>query len=173
MKKRMQNSKLTAKDIAVLGMMTASLEAVKLAFSFLPNVELVTLLIIVYTVFAGRKVLLAVFAFVGIECLIWGFGVWTVMYLYIWPLLAAAVLVLRRQQSVWFYSTLSGVFGLLFGAMCAIPYFFIGGVKMALTWWIAGIPFDILHGISNFVVCLFLFVPLEGALRKIESVLYQ
>lgn len=162
-------SKITTRDIAVLGLMTASLEAVKLALAFLPNIELVTFLIIVYTVFMGGKALLAVSAFVILECLIWGFGVWTVMYLYIWPLLAVQVLIFRKQQSVWFYSTLSGVFGLLFGALCSIPYYFIGGPKMGLTWWIAGIPFDIVHGISNFIICLVLFVPLRGALQKIEG----
>lgn len=169
----MQSSKLTTRDIAVLSLMAASLEAVKLALAFIPNVELVTLLIILYTMFFGGKVLLAVFTFSGLECLIWGFGVWTVMYLYIWPLLAVLVLVFRKQTSVWFYSMLAGVFGLLFGALCSIPYFFIGGAKMALTWWIAGIPFDIIHGVSNFILTIVLFVPLSGALRKIEKVIYK
>lgn len=169
----MQGNKITTKDIAVLGLMAASLEAVKLALAFVPNVELVTLLIILYTMLFGGKVLLAVLAFAGLECLIWGFGVRNVMYLYIWPLLAVLVLVFQKQTSVWFYSILAGVFGLLFGAMCAIPYFFIGGVKMALTWWIAGIPFDIIHGVSNFILTIVLFAPLGGALRKIKRVLYK
>lgn len=162
------NKKLTTKDIAWIGVMIATLEAGKMALSFLPNIEVVTLLIIMYTLFFGRKVFYAIFAFVFLEGCLYGFGVWWIMYLYIWPLLAIITHVFRKQESVWFWSILSGVFGLLFGAMCSIPYFFIGGVNMAVGWWIAGIPYDIVHCISNFVLCLVLFLPLRKVLQKIQ-----
>lgn len=168
----MQSKRLTVKDVAVLGVMTATVEAAKLALAFVPNVELVTFLFILYALFMGPKVLLSVYAFVGIECMVWGLGIWNIMYLYIWPLLVILVLFFRKQKSVWFFSTLSGVFGLLFGALCAIPYLFIGGVTTALTWWIAGIPYDILHGISNFILCAVLFVPMNKALQKIKNMVY-
>ncbi len=172
MKPTTNNRMITTKDIAVIGVMTATLEAVKVTLSFLPNVELVTLLIILYTLFLGWKAVIAVFAFVGVECLVWGIGVWTIMYLYIWPLLVLLTLLFRRQKSVWVFSILSGLFGLFFGALCSIPYFFIGGPYMALTWWISGIPYDILHCVSNFILCMVLFVPLREALNKVKNVLY-
>lgn len=171
--KQQTNKRLTAKDIAVIGVMTATLEAAKTALSFLPNVELVTLLIILYTLFLGRKAILAVLAFVGIECMIWGFGLWTVMYFYIWPLLSLLTYFLRKQTSVFVFAILSALFGLFFGALCAIPYFFIGGPSMAITWWISGIPYDILHCVSNFVLCMVLFVPLRAILNKIKYAIYQ
>lgn len=166
-----RKSSLTVKDVAVLGLMVASIEAGKLALAVFPNVEIVTLLIILYTIFYGSKTLIAVFAFVGVECLIWGVQLWTIMYLYIWPLLCILVLIFRKNKSVWFNSILSGVFGLAFGALCSIPYFFIGGIRTALTWWIAGIPFDLVHGISNFILCLLLFVPLNKTLDRIKQTL--
>lgn len=46
---------LRASDIALMGMMIATLEVAKYALSFLPNVELVTLLIILYTLYFGNK----------------------------------------------------------------------------------------------------------------------
>lgn len=159
--------RISVRDIALIGMMTAALEAAKLAMSFLPNVELVTLLVILFTLCLGGKALAAVFAFVGVECLVWGIGLWTIMYLYIWPLLALLALLFRRQESVLFWSVLSGFFGLFFGALCAIPYFFIGGVQTAAAWWIAGIPWDILHGVSNFVLCLVLFAPLRKVFLRL------
>lgn len=128
----MNKSIITAKDVAVIGVMTATIEAVKIFLSFLPNVELVTLLIILYTLFLGKKTFAAVFAFVGVECLVWGMGIWTLMYLYIWPLLVLLTLFLRKQKSVWVFSTLSGLFGLFFGALCSIPYFFIGGERVII-----------------------------------------
>ena len=171
--KQQQNKTWTAKDIAVIGVMTATLEAAKTALSFLPNVELVTLLIILYTLFLGRKAIIAVLAFVGVECILWGFGLWTVMYFYIWPLLVLLTYLLRKQKSVFVFAILSGLFGLFFGALCAIPYFFIGGISMAVTWWISGIPYDVLHCVSNFVLCTVLFVPLRTILNKIKYTIYQ
>ena len=32
------------------------------------------------------------------------------------------------------------------------------------TWWIAGIPFDLVHGISNLILALILFQPLRRIL---------
>lgn len=162
--------RISIRDIATIGMMTAALEAAKLALSFLPNVELVTLLVILFTLCLGGRALLAVFAFAGVECLVWGLGLWTVMYLYVWPLLAVLVLLFRRQQSALFWSILSGIYGLLFGALCSIPYFFIGGVQTAVAWWIAGIPWDIVHGVSNFVLCLVLFAPLRRVFLRMQKV---
>ena len=47
--------KLTVKDIALIGMMIALLEVCKRAMDFLPNVELVTFWIIMFTLFLGKK----------------------------------------------------------------------------------------------------------------------
>ena len=48
--------------------------------------------------------------------------------------------------------------------MCAIPYLFVGGIRTAFAWWVAGIPFDIIHGISNFILMLILYKPLRKVL---------
>lgn len=165
-KKRM---KLTIQDITGIGVMVATMTASKYCLSFIPNVEPISLLIILYTLFFGPKVLFAIMAFVLIEGVLYGFGIWWVMYLYAWPFLALLAYLLRKHQSVWVYSILSAAFGLSFGALCSIPYFFIGGAKMAFTWWISGIPYDMIHCIGNFVLCLALFVPLRNALTKIKK----
>lgn len=159
---------LKVKDIAQIGMMIATIEVAKNALAFLPNVELVTLLFILYTLTFGRKVLFVVPAFILLEGTIYGFGLWWVMYLYTWPLLVFITWLFRRQESVLFWSVLSGVFGLMFGALCSIPYFIGGGGAAGVAWWIAGIPYDILHCIANFLICLILYVPLRGILHKMR-----
>jgi energy-coupling factor transport system substrate-specific component len=88
------------------------------------------------------------------------------MYLYAWPLLGLLAYFNRKKTSALFWSLLSGIFGLFFGAMCAIPYLFISGVSGAFAYWVAGIPYDILHCISNFLFCLVLFQPLKNVLQK-------
>ena len=162
--------KLTTKDIAVTGMMIAALETAKLALSYVPNVELVTLLIILFSLFFGNKIFYAIAAFVLIEGCIYGFGIWWVIYVYIWPLLAVFVRIFRNQKSVWFWSIVSAGFGLCFGALSSITYLFIGGAKMAFAWWVSGIPFDVIHCISNFVLCLVLFIPLRRAMERIAKI---
>ena len=159
---------LKVKDIAQIGMMIATIEVAKNALAFLPNVELVTLLFILYTLTFGRKVLFVVPAFILLEGTIYGFGLWWVMYLYTWPLLVFITWLFRKQESVLFWSVLSGVFGLMFGALCSIPYFIGGGAAAGFAWWIAGIPYDILHCVANFIICLILFVPLRGILHKMR-----
>lgn len=158
-----------AGDIALMGMMAATLEAAKYALSFLPNVELVTLLIILYTLCFGKKALPAIGAFVLLEGCVYGFGLWWVMYLYAWPLLAGLTHLLRKKKSMWVFAVLAGAYGLMFGALCAIPYLFIGGPVAAFTWWVAGIPYDIIHCVSNFILCSLLFCPLRNVLRRIAD----
>ncbi len=160
---------LKASDIALMGMMIATLEVAKYALSFLPNVELVTLLIILYTLYFGNKMPYVLAAFVFLEGCWYGFGFWWIMYLYVWPLLAGITYLLRRQRSVWVFSILSGAFGLMFGALCSLVYLFVGGPAAAFTWWVAGIPYDLIHGVSNFILCSILFYPLRGVLEKISN----
>ena len=167
----MSDSKVSVKDVAYLGISLALLEASKLALDLLPNVEVVTLLFIVYTIFYGRKTILVAIGFTAIECVLKGVNVWSFMYLYIWPLLIMIVFYAnKRKVGYMFYCILSGFFGLFFGMLCSIPYLFIGGWHMAVTWWVAGIPYDIIHCGSNFVLCLLLFKPLCAIMKKIAVV---
>lgn len=164
-----------ASDIVLIGMMTATVEVAKTALAFLPNIELVTFLFMIYTVVFGRKTIPAVFAFVGVECLVWGMNLWVINYLYVWPLLVFITLVIRRSgcRSALAYAVLCGAFGLGFGALCAIPYLFIGGPVMMASWWVSGIPFDLIHGAGNFIICLVLFHPILRVLTKCGQMVDQ
>lgn len=169
--------KITAKEIALIGMMVAVIEVCKAAIGFLPNIELTTFWLVLFTLYFGRKVLFVVPVFILIEGCIYGFGLWWVMYLYLWPLLVFFVWIFRKQESVWFFSILSGLFGLLFGFFAAIPYVVIGavdgglrnGLAAGFAWWIAGIPWDIVHGVSNFVIMLVLYKPIRNVMQKFQK----
>lgn len=156
------------RDIALIGMMIATIEIAKFAMAALPNIELTSFLIIIYTLYFGKRILFVIPAFILLEGCMYGFGLWWIMYLYAWPLLALTVHLFRRQESAWFFSTLSGLFGLSFGALCSIPYIFLTGPKGAFGWWVAGIQFDVIHCVSNFVLCLVLFVPVRTAMNRIS-----
>ena len=115
-----------AQDVATVGLMIAVIEVCKLVMQGLPNIEMTSFLIILFTLRFGRLSLYAIPAFILIEGLLYGFGLWWVMYLYAWPLLALITRAFSRVDSAFFWAMVSGAFGLLFGLLCAVPYFFIG-----------------------------------------------
>ena len=149
-----------------MGMMTAAAFAGQIAMSFLPNIEIVTLLFILYTLVLVKKVFLVIYAFVLLEGIFYGFGLWWLNYLYIWTILAIVVLMFRKQDSVLFWSIISGFYGLTYGALCSLIYLFIGGPNTAFAYWVSGLGFDVTHCIGNVVVCLILFKPLRYVLEK-------
>lgn len=153
--------KISTKDIALAGVMLAIVEVAKLALSFISGVEVVTLLFIFYTLSFGKKMCYVLPAFLIIEGIIGGFGIWWFMYVYIWAILVVITYLLKKHTSIWLWCTVSGIFGLLFGTLCCPVYFIAFGTKIAVSWWIAGIPTDIIHGVSNFIICMILFKPLK------------
>jgi len=162
-------------DIAILGMMVAILEVSKRLLDGVPNVELITFLFIMFTRAYGKKTLIAAFAFTALETVYWGPHSWVIMYLYLWPLLVLTVDWLHRREKTkesWHlvYSILSAVYGLSFGFLCSIVYLVIGGPVMMITWWIAGIPYDIIHCVSNFFICLILYRPADYALSLVKRI---
>ncbi|MDR3215900.1 MAG: hypothetical protein LBT55_00605 [Clostridiaceae bacterium] len=81
----------TAKELVYAGVFAALLSGAKLALRVIPNVEVVTLLIILYASFAGgRAVFCAVTVFCTIEFAIYGFGTWVPLYYIYWNLLGFA-----------------------------------------------------------------------------------
>ena len=140
--------------------LAAILVIVQVAFSFLPNIEFVSLLIILYTLVFEKRTVVIIYLFALLEGILYGFGVWWILYL--------LVRIFRKNNSLLLWAVLSGFFGLAFGMLCAVPYAVTGGIGAGIAWWVSGIPFDILHGIGNFITVLIFFRPLQYILRKIR-----
>lgn len=155
------------RDILIIGMMSAILIAVQVMLGFIPNVELVTVLIIAYTLIFGYKTLFIIYVFAILEGFIYGFGIWSISYLYVWTILFFVVTLLKRYHSPLTWAAVSGFYGLSFGALTAITTLVISGPASALAYWIAGIPFDLVHGMSNFITAFILIKPLYRILDKL------
>ena len=153
--------KFSARELCILALMAALIFAAKFALASIPNVNLNAPLIILAVVFFGWKALAAVWIYVLLEGLFFGFHVWWVSYVFIWPLLVVIAMLFRRNESPWIWAVIAGFWGLFFGPLMYIPYFCImGGWKGFFAMWIAGIPFDLTHCFSNAVLTLVLFPPL-------------
>ena len=161
--------KPTLKEVALFGVLGALTFGLKMAMSWLPNIEPVSLLVMLYAVIFGRKCLYPIYLYVVLEILFFGIQLWNINYLYIWVLLALAAWLLRRMEDPLAWALLSGAFGLLFGLLCAPVYLFTGGLGFAVSWWISGIPYDLLHCAGNFVMALVLFMPLRKLLTRLYS----
>ncbi len=147
-------------------MLGALMFALKAAMMALPNIHPVAVFIIAGTIYFGWRMLYAVAVYVMLEGLIFGFSIWWISYLYIWPLLVCIVMLFRNNRGRLFWAIVSAIFGLCFGAMCAVPYLFAGGWAAGFSYWVSGIPFDILHCAGNFAVTAVL---LPTLLRAIET----
>ena len=153
--------------MVLFGILGAMTFALKICMAGLPNIEPVSLTIMVYGVVFGLKALYPTYVYVVMEILYFGLGTWNINYLYIWAILAVAAWLLRESRQPLAWALLSGVFGLAFGALCAPVDVVIGGFGYAVTKWASGIPFDIAHCAGNFFIALILFKPLRDLLDRL------
>jgi hypothetical protein len=160
---------MPVKKMTRIALLSAILYVSKVALEFLPNVELVSLLVILYTLVFGSEAFLIVTVFNLFEFIQWGFGTWWLSYLYVWPLLVLVTLLLKKavKEEFLVWSIVSGMFGLLFGGLFAIAYLPVDRAY-ALSYWISGLPWDVWHALWNFVLMMVLGKPLYLLFRKLD-----
>ena len=153
--------------MALFGILAALTFGLKVAMSFLPNIEPVSLMVMLYAVVFGRKGLYPIYLYVLMEILFYGIQLWNINYFYIWAVLFLGAQMIKNNENPLAWALLAGVFGLFFGALCAPVYLFSGGLSFAVSWWVSGIPFDAIHCVGNFLMTLVLFLPLKKLLTKL------
>lgn len=159
----------SAQRIAKIALMGAMLYTVQVVLSFLPNIELVTLLIVIFTRNFGKDGITACFIYVALNAIFSGFGLWWATYLVVWPLFAFMVYKLKKIDSWLIWAIINGFFGLCFGALFALPYAVVSP-SYALSYWIAGLNYDIVHCIGNFAAAILLGKPIETALKRVIKI---
>ena len=155
-------------DICLMALLGVVLVASKQALAALPNIELVSLFTILFTLVFRRRVLGALGVFLLLQGLLYGFGSWWAMYLYVWPLLALLTWLFRWMDKAWQWAIFSGLYGLAFGTLCSLVYLPVGGPSMALAWMLSGLPVDAVHAVGNFALALVLYRPLRLVLDRLE-----
>ena len=133
----------------------------------LPNIEPVSLFVMLFAVVFGWKAVYPIYLYVFMEVILYGINFWNINYLYIWAILAVAAIAMRKLKNPLWWALLSGLFGLCFGLFCSPVYMAIGGFDYGIRWWQAGFAFDLTHAVGNFIIALVLFVPLRQLLTKL------
>lgn len=150
--------KISVKELILFGALGGIISISQVALSFLPNIETVSLFIILFSLIYRNKVLYIVYTFVAIMGIVHGFGLWWFGYVILWPLLSIITFSIRRfiEGRYLALAIYSGIFGLLFGFFFAIPHAIFGGLNAGIVYWITGIQFDIIHGVGNYFIMLLL-----------------
>lgn len=136
----------------------------------LPNVELVTFLVIMFSLYFPLKdVIMMVCLFSTLEMLLYGVGFWTPMYY----LVFSGYAVLTHLLAPWLVSPyrlafLSGIYGLVFGLLFAIPYALIDW-HLGWAYFLNGLIFDAIHAIGNYILMLLLAEPMQRILKRLVA----
>lgn len=144
----------------------------KLLMEALPNVHLIGVLTMVYTIALRGRALIPLYLYVFLNGLVAGFNLWWVPYLYIWTLLFLVTLLLPRTMSrrtcVIVYPVICALHGLAYGALYAPAQALMFGLDFdgMVAWIIAGLPFDLVHAAGNFVMGM-LVLPLSDVLSRL------
>ncbi len=152
----------------------------KIVMEFLPNIHLLGMFTMTFTIVYRKRALIPIYIFVLLNGLYAGFAIWQIPYFYLWTILWGITMLLPRKMPLklapWVYSLVSGLFGLLFGALYAPAQAIMFGLnfKGMIAWIIAGLPYDLVHAAGNFTLG-FLVIPLATVIRKVHKspIVYQ
>ena len=161
--------KMNAGELAQLALFCALMVVGKEAVQVIPNVHPVTFLLILCTCCYGRRALYPALAFALIEISMYGFGMWSMTYLYIWPLQVLTALPFRSERSPIFWAAFAAIHGFAFGGLCCLLTLFVVGPKAALAFWITGLSYDVIHGVSNAVITGLLYRPMMRVMERLRK----
>ena len=170
--------KLTVREMAVFGMLGAVMYASKFLLEAAPNIHLRGVFVIAFTVTYRKKALYPIYVYVLLNGVFSGFSSWWVPYLYVWASLWGATMLLPQDMPKKVrpivYMAVCAAHGFLFGTLYAPAQAILFGLSFQgmVAWIIAGLPWDFIHGISNFF-CGALIVPLISVLRRAEQASYR
>ncbi len=166
------NAALQIKETVIFAMLGTVMFCSKILMEILPNIHLLGMFTMTYTVVFRKKGLIPIYVYVMLNGLYAGFNTWWIPYLYLWTVLWAITMLLPKQLPKkvkrFAYPIVCCVHGLLFGTLYAPAQALMFGMsfKAMVAWIIAGLPWDFVHGIGNLFAGM-LVLPLSELLEKL------
>ena len=148
--------------------------ASKMIMEVAPNVHLLGVFTIAFTVVYRKKALYPIYTYVLLNGIFCGFATWWIPYLYLWAVLWGATMLLPKRIPEKIrplvYMLLCAAHGFLFGTLYAPAQALLYGLSFQkmVAWIISGLPWDFVHGVSNFF-CGILIVPIVKILPFLEK----
>lgn len=166
--------KLKVREIAVFAMLGAVMYASKMLMEIAPNVHLLGVFTIAFTVVYRKKALYPIYTYILLNGIFCGFAMWWIPYLYIWTILWGVTMLLPKQMPKkirpFVYMVVCASHGFLYGTLYAPAQALLFGLDFRgmVAWIVAGLPWDFVHGVSNFF-CGILIVPIITLLNRLEK----
>lgn len=165
---------ISTRELAVFALLGSFMFVSKLIMEALPNVHLLGMLTISYTLVYRCKALIPIYVYVFLNGLYAGFNMWWIPYLYIWTVLWGITMLLPKKLpqkiGMFIYPTVCAMHGLLFGTLYAPAQAIMMGLgfENTIRWIIAGLPWDFIHAAGNLAAGL-LILPTVNILRRLEK----
>ena len=165
--------KLNTREMTMFSMLGALMYASKMLMEVAPNIHLLSVFTIAFTLVYRSKALYPIYIYVFLNGLFAGFSTWWIPYLYVWTVLWGVIMMLPRnipkKIAPVIYMIVCSAHGFLFGTLYAPVHALFFGLNLEgmIAWIVAGFPFDMIHGISNFC-CGIMIMPIVKTLTKIE-----
>ncbi len=162
------------RHLAIYAMLGAVMFASKLLLELLPNIHLLGMLVMVFTLVYRKYALIPIYVYVLLNGIFAGFAPWWIPYLYLWAVLWGVTMLLPKTMkpaiAAPVYMLVCAFHGLFFGTLYAPAQALLFGMsfKATLAWIVAGLPFDALHAVGNLVAAT-LILPLITLLRRMEA----
>ena len=168
---------LSVRELVLFSMFGALMFSSKLLMEGLPNIHLLGMFTITFTLVYRKKALFPIFVYVFLLGIYGGFGYWWIANLYTWTILWGITMLLPTKMlarapiviRVIVYCLVCGLHGLLYGTMCAPVEAIVHGfnLEQTLAYIAYGLYFDLLHCFGN-VVSALLVIPLAKLLTRLE-----
>ncbi len=170
------NSKkpLTVYEISVFSMLGAIMYCSKIILEWAPNIHLLGMFTMAFTLYYRKKALIPIYVFVLLLGVLNGFNGWWIPYLYIWTLLWGITMLLPKNMppkiATIVYAVVCSLHGFLFGILYAPAQAIMFGLdfRQMVAWIGSGAIFDTVHGVSNFFAGL-MILPMINLLKRIDK----
>ena len=166
--------KLKTKEITIFAMLGTLMYVSKKLMEIAPNIHLLGVLTIAYTIVYRKKALYPIYVYVLLNGALEGFSTWWLPYLYIWTILWGMTMLLPKNMPKKIrpivYMVICALHGFLYGTFYAPAQAILFGLNFdgMIAWIISGLPWDFIHGVSNFF-CGILIMPIVSVLRIVDK----
>ncbi len=162
------------RQLTIFALLGAVMFCSKVLMEWAPNIHLLGMLTMAYTLTYRKKALIPIYVYVLLQGAFAGFALWWIPYTYIWTILWGITMILPKNMpakiAVPVYMGVCALHGLCFGTLYAPAQAIMYGLswKGMIAWIVAGLPFDAIHAAGNLVVGA-LILPLSSTLTKLEK----
>ena len=159
-------------EMVLFAMFAALMFCSKIIMEAAPNIHLLGMLVMLYTVVFRFKALIPLYLYVIIQGIYAGFAPWWVPYIYVWTVLWGMTMLLPKKMprgaAAIVYPIVCAIHGFAFGIIYAPGQALLYGFnfEQTLAWIASGFYFDVIHGISNIFAGM-LILPLSELLRML------